>query len=328
MRPVTLMPVWSESYGRQVVAVPRRHVVAEIATYNDELFAYLMFTYLRGAPALRDTEPLLTYSKSHGRLAYTIQAHLNSNLLGSLPHLAAARIPGVRPQYEWRQFPDRELARMRYQTSVMITAYNLPRHRALESLTPMELATYVRRFVRFKSITDPRIRARLQPAARVLDDTEARLLAEDIVTVSNFYAIPVDSFLGIGAIENNFMNIPGDLEHAVWKRRPARDDIVLKRRKGRVLVLNQSSGIWQITRETLRYAHELYLADTRDYSRLPERLRPPQDLNLNDVAPEVLTTYAGLLFRDLLTVSTETLLSPWALTMAAPAAPTSNTVKA
>jgi hypothetical protein len=66
------------------------------------------------------------------------------------------------------------------------------------------------------------------------------------------------------------------------------------------LVLNQASGVWQITRETLRYAHKLYLKDTRDYSQLPPRLQPPKELNPDDVDPAVLTTYAGLLFRNLL----------------------------
>jgi hypothetical protein len=59
-------------------------------------------------------------------------------------------------------------------------------------------------------------------------------------------------------------------------------------------------GIWQITRETLRYAHRLYLKDDRDYRRLPERLRPPKKLDLKEIDPAVLTTYAGLIFRNLL----------------------------
>ncbi len=33
---------------------------------------------------------------------------------------------------------------------------------------------------------------------------------------------------------------------------------------------------------------------------MPERLRPAQELNLQEVSPEVLTTYAGLVFRDLI----------------------------
>jgi hypothetical protein len=96
------------------------------------------------------------------------------------------------------------------------------------------------------------------------------------------------------------MNVKGDLRHAIWKKRAGRGDLVLKRRSGRVLVLNPASGVWQITRETLRYVHSLYLKDRRDYSTLPAHLRPPQELDLEELAPEVLTTYAGLLFRQLL----------------------------
>jgi hypothetical protein len=67
-----------------------------------------------------------------------------------------------------------------------------------------------------------------------------------------------------------------------------------------VMVSDYAIGTWQITRETLRAAHELYLHDKRDYSKLPARLRPPRELNLNLVSDSVLTTYAGLLLRDLL----------------------------
>jgi hypothetical protein len=112
--------------------------------------------------------------------------------------------------------------------------------------------------------------------------------------------LPLDSFLGIGAMENNYMDVPGDLAHTVWKRRPQKGDIILRRRHGRVLVLNYSLGVWQITRETLRYAHALYCRDSRDYAALPAALRPPRQLDLDHVDPRTLTTYAGLLFRDLL----------------------------
>lgn len=53
-------------------------------------------------------------------------------------------------------------------------------------------------------------------------------------------------------------------------------------------------------RETLRAAHRLYQLDRRDYSLLPEHLRPPRKLDLNDVSGPVLTTCAGLLLRELL----------------------------
>jgi hypothetical protein len=125
-------------------------------------------------------------------------------------------------------------------------------------------------------------------------------MAEDIVSVADLYALPLDFFLGIGAMENNYMNVAGDLHHSTWKRRAEKGDVVLKRARGRVLVVNSSIGSWQITRETLRYAHRLYLRDGRDYSGLPLRLRPSKELDVNQVDPPALTTYAGLLFRDLL----------------------------
>ena len=100
-------------------------------------------------------------------------------------------------------------------------------------------------------------------------------LATDIIAASDFYNLPLDVFLGIGAMENNYLSIRGDINHAIWKRSPAKDDIVLKRGRHRVLVSDYSIGVWQIT-QTLRYAHALFLKDKRDYSQLPERLRPPR----------------------------------------------------
>jgi hypothetical protein len=101
-------------------------------------------------------------------------------------------------------------------------------------------------------------------------------------------------------MENDYMDVNGDLDHAVWKKRAQRDDIVLRRTRKRVMVSDYAIGTWQITRETLRAAHQLYLKDKRDYSKLPARLRPPRVLNLNSVDDAVLTTYAGLLLRGLL----------------------------
>jgi hypothetical protein len=101
-------------------------------------------------------------------------------------------------------------------------------------------------------------------------------------------------------MENNYMDVNGDLAHAVWKKRAERGDIVLKRDPRRVLVSDYSIGTWQISRETLRAAHQLYLKDKRHYDNLPPRLRPSRDLDVNAVNSEVLTTYAGLVLRDLL----------------------------
>ena len=98
------------------------------------------------------------------------------------------------------------------------------------------------------------------------------------------------------------MGVTGDLNYATWKDRPQHGDVVLRRRHGKVLVRNYSRGVWQITRETLRYGQALYLADRqkRDYEALPAGLRPEFSVDPNDIQSETLTTFAGLLFRNLL----------------------------
>jgi hypothetical protein len=300
IRPAPLIPVCEQSSGHAVVTLPSRLLVAYIGRYDDELYAYLMLTYLRGRPAFQDSELLLTFHKSSGAIVYDIQARLPNDLLSSLDLLARSTASGMIAGYDWRFVHVDTYRQLEYQTQVFDTAYNLPIQRKLESLTRPEREDYIRRFVAFKSATDRRVRGSLEPAPKPLSNPEASQLAADIVAVTDFYSLPLDFFLGIGAMENNYMNVKGDLSHAVWKRRAGRGDVVLKHQNGRVLVLNQASGVWQITRETLRYAQKLYLKDTRDYSQLPPALQPPRELDPDDVDPEVLTTYAGLLFRDLL----------------------------
>lgn len=136
-----------------------------------------------------------------------------------------------------------------------------------------------------ESVTDPRIHQNLNPVTTALTPKEASRLAADMIAVSKFYDVSLSLLIGIGAMENNFMNVPGDLKNTAWKHHAEPGDIVLKRRGGRVLVKDSSSGVWQITRESLRCAHRLFLWDKRDYSQLPARLRPPKELNVNDVNP-------------------------------------------
>src|SRR5439155_636381 len=124
-----------------------------------------------------------------------------------------------------------------------------------------------------RSPPDDRVRARREAAPRPLAREQAPQLAADILDVAQFYSLRVDYFLGVGAMENDYMDVDGDLTHVVWKKRAQRDDIVLRRGRKRVMVSDYAIGTWQITRETLRAAHQLYLKDQRDYRLLPARLR-------------------------------------------------------
>ena len=298
--PTPLIPSWQRVGNEDVVSLRGRFLVAEIANYDNEFFAFLMFRYLQGASAFRGAEVLLTYTGSAGRIIYPIELALPNDLISATWFLSEAKAHGLITDACWRYVTADVIDRFRHETNLFLTAYNLPTRVRLDDLPRAQLIAYIRRFVRFKSLTDPRIRRGIAPIPQPLTSQEALQMAEDIVTVAHFYSLPLDFFLGIGAMENNYMNVEGDLKHAIWKRRAAKGDVVLSQKKGRVLVVDSSLGVWQITRETLRFAHNLYLKDRRDYSLLPSRLRPPTELDVGRVAPAVLTTYAGLLFRDLL----------------------------
>jgi hypothetical protein len=273
--------------------------VGEAGAYDDELFAYLMLDYLRNRTLLESMEVLLTYRANADGIGYTIVLRPENDLVEGVAQLARVAGAGFAKGIDWRLVSENTLNDYRFHTATLQTAYNLPARRPLEDLSEAEKTALLRRYIRLKASTDGRVR-RPEDAIPPLPDDAVHGLAADIVTVTRFYELPLDFFAGIGAMENNYHNQKGDLGNTVWKRRAQKGDIVVRRTKTRVLVLNESSGVWQITRETLRVAHKLYRKDARDYSLLPEHLRPPLELDLDGIDAEVLTTYAGLLLRDLL----------------------------
>ena len=301
LRPATVLPVLLPESGHAAVGFPGRVVLATVANYDDEVFAYLMTGYLRGTATFRDSEVLLTYAIVDHRLTYSIRIHpRNLDVVSGLFLLYSAAARGLIAEPDWRLLDSRTMAGFRRQNELFDTSYNLPVRRPLSRLSRSEIIAYASRFVRFKSASDPRTWRRNAASLAPLGSAQATQFATDVVTIAEFYKLPVEFFFGIGAMENNYMNAEGDADHAIWKRRAHPGDIVLKRARGRVLVRDSSQGVWQITRETLRRTHALYLADRRDYSTLPPGLRPPKQLDLDNVSSRVLTTYAGLLFRQLL----------------------------
>lgn len=274
--------------------------MATVARFRDELFAYMMYQHYRSSSIFRRDEMLLCYTGRKDEPQYRILLLLTDDYIASVSRAAELAAAGSIEDFGWRLVSDGVLAAERNQTRLFVSAYNLPVKRKMENLTKGELRNLLRRFIRFKSTTDPRVRKNTEPVPSVLSSGDAHRLAGDIIAIAEFFDLPLEFFLGIGAMENNYMDVRGDLTHTIWKRHPAKDDIVLERRKGRVRVLNDSAGVWQITRETLRLCHQLYLKDKRDYRKLPEHLRPPLQFNMNEVSANVLTTYAGLLLRDLL----------------------------
>src|SRR5258707_9057169 len=82
----------------------------------------------------------------------------------------------------------------------------------------------------------------MEPKPRPLTRAQAEQSAADIISVARFYDLPLDYFLGVGAMENDYMDVNGDLTHTVWKNRAQNGDIVLKRHRKRVLVSDYSVG--------------------------------------------------------------------------------------
>lgn len=288
-------------HGRNI-ALPFSNEVAcaEIASFDDQLEAFLRYEYLRGRDPDDASKIFLTADRTGRRVSYKIFLLTENDQLTAVPRLNRMQAHGFITHYELIAWTRQNLALAQQQSRMFENAYNVPTEQKLETLPSFQLLPALADFLVFKSQTDWRIVGQSSQAPQPLTHHQALRLASDILDVAHFYNLPLDYFLGVGAMENNYMDVNGDLAHAVWKKRAERGDIVLERGRKRVLVSDYSIGTWQISRETLRAAHQLYLKDKRHYDDLPPRLRPSRDLDVNSVSSEVLTTYAGLVLRDLL----------------------------
>ena len=297
------VPVTAIKDKRLVVPFTPEVPAAEIATFNDQMEAFLRFEYLRGREAREghDTSRMyLTATNTKKGPQYKIFLVTDNDLLTAEPQVASLEGSNLIKHYEFQTWSQKEYNYYQEQSHTFDVAYDVPTKQKLEGINSSTLLPALAQFLIFKSQTDNRVVDSSDPAARPLTRDQAMQLAADILDVAHFYDLPLDYFMGVGAMENDYMDVNGDLTHAVWKKRAERGDIVLQRTKKRVKVSDYAMGTWQITRQTLRAAHELYLHDKRDYSQLPLRLRPSRVLDLNNVSDAVLTTYAGLLLRDLL----------------------------
>ncbi len=281
--------------------MPGGTLVGKVGSYTDEFAAYLPFDYLRGIQSISGSRLFIVTEEMNSGPQYNIYLELPNDILAADHTLSGLAIAGHIKGFELESPPVSEIQKWKEETDLFNAAYQQPVRKRLLRLPRKALTSAVASFILFKVRTDRRVRERLEPAAaKELSIEDARNFAADMIAVSEFYDIPLDMLLGIGAMENNYLDIRGDLKHAIWKKHAQRGDIILRRRHGRVLVSNYSIGPWQITRETLRYAHSLYLHDKRDYEKLPPRLRPPRELDLDHINSDVLTIYAGLLLRNLL----------------------------
>src|SRR5215467_692871 len=297
------VPVTAVKGNRLVVPISLEVPAAEIATFNDQLEAFLRFEYLRGREAREghDTSHMyLTAINTKKGPQYKIFVVTDNDLLSAVPQVASFKSRNLITHYEFQTWSQKEYNYYQQQSHTFDVAYDVPTDQKLEAINSSKMLPALAQFLIFKSQTDNRVVDATDAAPHPLTREQATQLAADILDVAHFYDLPLDYFMGVGAMENDYMDVNGDLTHAVWKKRADRGDIVLRRTRKRVMVSDYAMGTWQITRETLRAAHQLYLHDKRDYSQLPARLRPSRELDFNSINDAVLTTYAGLLLRDLL----------------------------
>lgn len=287
--------------GSVELAMPNGNLLASVGRYSTSLAAYLRLEYLQSLQSLNGTKILIRRPSNPNHPNYRIYVVLPNDYLSQSNRMLALQNKGQIPNFNLSSPPSSQISKWSRQTTIIERVYQRPPHEHLLQLPRTLLTLAVARFILFKSRTDPRVQLHLIPPDKVLTPQDAHQFAIDMIDVANFYHIPLSMLIGVGAMENNFIDVRGDLHHTVWVRHWQPGDILLRRRRGWLLIRDYSLGPWQITQSTLRYAHLLYLRDTRDYSQLPPRLRPPRKLDLTHVSTPVLTTYAGLLLSNLLT---------------------------
>jgi len=283
-----------------VVPIAFEIVAAEIGHFDDQLEAILRLEYLRGRDPEESSKLLLVPVRSTHHTSYRLILLVENDQLTAIPHLNQLRAHGFISHYELIAWTNQQLVQAQQQSQQMEAVYDLPAPQKLESLPSFQLLPALADFLVFKSQTDWRVVGQGPCAPQPLTRQQALHQASDILDVARFYGLPLDYFLGVGAMENNYMSVNGDLGHTVWKTHAEPGDLVLRRARKRVLVSDYSVGAWQVSRETLRSAHQIYLKDKRDYSKLPPHLRPQRQLELNALTADQLTTYAGLVLRNLL----------------------------
>ena len=179
LAPATRAPECGFRDTKAVVTLPGAAFIATVATFDDELYAYFNYDYLRSRRAVQPAEVLLTRKVMDRKAVYPILIHMGDDLMTAIPFLEKLRVEGYIPSYEWRLVPESEVHTWRQQTQVFTAAYNLPVEQRIEGLSSAQLQEVVRRFVIFKSRTDRRVRKGIEPVPPPLSDEAARALARN-----------------------------------------------------------------------------------------------------------------------------------------------------
>src|SRR5258708_6173105 len=165
---------------------------AKVATFHDQLEAFLHFEYLRGREARGGSDTsriLLTAADTAAGPSYQIFIVCDNDLLTAVPFLSQLEGRNLIAQYDLQTWTAKDFAYYQQQSHMFDVAYGVPTEQKLESLNSFQLLPALARFLVFKSQTDNRVLERSDAAPRPLTREQASQLAADILDVAHFYAL-------------------------------------------------------------------------------------------------------------------------------------------
>ena len=154
------------------ITLTREVAAAEVASFNDQLEAYLHFEFLRGREA-RDGHGtsgiLLTGEDTAAGPRYKIFVVTDNDLLSAVPQLAELEGSKLIAGYEFDTWSQEDFYYSRKQSQAFDAAYAMPVEQKLENLSSFQLLPALAQFLIFKSQTDNRVLDGEDTAVRVAD---------------------------------------------------------------------------------------------------------------------------------------------------------------
>ena len=150
--------------GRLTLPYTDKYASAQVASYNDELEAFLYFQFLRGRTVLDRIRILLTAVPTETGSSYRIFVVARDDLLTDISRLGRLEGRRLNPTVRNHRPARSEFSHYENQSHIFEVADNIPVAQKLEALEPSQLESALADFLLFKSRTD----------IRVLDDMDLR----------------------------------------------------------------------------------------------------------------------------------------------------------
>jgi hypothetical protein len=118
---------------------------------------------------------------------------LPSDFIAGVTQLAEIKANGLTSDVRYCWITHSQLVRYQHQTLLVLETYQQPASHDPEYPHKSDLRAYLRRFIRFKSVTDARIHRGDNAVTSPLSPTQASLLTADIIAVDPGIALGCQS---------------------------------------------------------------------------------------------------------------------------------------